>query len=286
MPGNRSDSTPHRSTVSGALGYLDATTARPFNYMHEPPPGTPWQNCDYVMHTVPIADARAGSRRASIEQEGFALVDAPSAVADFRDEAAIRSRYYAEAAELALQVTGAQRAHVFDHQIRRREAGRRALGFGRSGDGSRAAAVGRVHNDYSDASGLKRLALVLDDPDALTGIARFAIVNIWRSIRGPVVDTPLAVCDARTVSARELVAAEIRYPDRTGEIYLVRHSPRHQWHHFAQMDRHEALVFKQYDSQVSGVARFTPHAAFDLPDVPADAPLRESIEIRCLVTYA
>jgi hypothetical protein len=52
------------------------------------------------------------------------------------------------------------------------------------------------------------------------------------------------------------------------------------------MDRHEALVFKQYDSQVSGVARFTPHAAFDLPDVPADAPLRESIEIRCLVTYA
>jgi hypothetical protein len=285
MQGNPSDTGGHRPTVSGALGYLGAGGARPFNYMHEPPPGMPWQNCDYVMHTVPITDARTGSRP-SIEREGFELRDAPSAVADFRDEEAIRARYYAEAAELARQVTGAQHAYVFDHQIRRREAGRPALGFGRSGDGSRAAAVGRVHNDYSDASGLKRLALVLDDPHALSRTARFAIVNIWRSIRGPVVDTPLAVCDARTVSARELVAAEIRYPDRTGEIYLVRHSPRHRWHHFAEMDRHEALVFKQYDSQVSGVARFTPHAAFDLPDVPADAPLRESIEIRCLVTYA
>lgn len=45
------------------------------------------------------------------------------------------------------------------------------------------------------------------------------------------------------------------------------------------------LVFKQYDSRTDGVARFTPHAAFDLPDIPPEAPLRESIEIRCLVVY-
>jgi hypothetical protein len=36
----------------------------------------------------------------------------------------------------------------------------------------------------------------------------------------------------------------------------------------------------------SGVARFTPHSAFDLPDIPPDALLRQSIEIRCLVTYS
>ena len=52
------------------------------------------------------------------------------------------------------------------------------------------------------------------------------------------------------------------------------------------MDRHEALVFKQYDSQMSGVSRFTPHVAFDLPCTPRDAPLRESIEVRVLVTFA
>ena len=36
---------------------------------------------------------------------------------------------------------------------------------------------------------------------------------------------------------------------------------------------------------MSGVARFVPHSAFDLPDIPPDAPLRESIEARCLVLY-
>jgi hypothetical protein len=60
------------------------------------------------------------------------------------------------------------------------------------------------------------------------------------------------------------VAAEIRYPERTGEIYLVRHAARHQWAYFPGMDRHEALIFKQYDSQINGTARFTPHSAFDL----------------------
>jgi len=114
---------------------------------------------------------------------------------------------------------------------------------------------------------------------------RFAIVNIWRSIGGKVVDTPLAVCDARSISVQDLVVADLYYRDRSGELYLVQESPRHRWAYFCEMDCHEALVFKQYDSQVSGVARFTPHSAFDLADIPSDAPLRQSIEIRCLVTY-
>jgi hypothetical protein len=107
----------------------------------------------------------------------------------------------------------------------------------------------------------------------------------WRSVGGKVVDTPLALCDARTVSAEDLVATDMYYPNRVGEIFLVHQSPCHRWAYFSAMDCHEALVFKQYDSQVSGVSRFTPHCAFDLPEIPPDAPLRASIEIRCLVIY-
>jgi hypothetical protein len=36
---------------------------------------------------------------------------------------------------------------------------------------------------------------------------------------------------------------------------------------------------------MSGVARFTPHAAFAHPNAPASTPPRESIEVRCLVVY-
>ena len=273
------------SAVEAGLSYLKHTNERPYNYMYEPPAGTPRENCEYEQHLMSINDARSMSPQPSVHREGFELWDAPSAVTDFLDEAAIVSVYYKEMIELACAVTGARRAYVFDHQVRQRESGRPALTFGRHGDGSRPAAAGRIHNDYSQVSGRTRMANVLNDPGAVAAAGRFSIVNIWRSIKGPILDTPLAVCDARTVRAVDLVPGEVRYPKRTGELYLVEHSPRHRWSYFSAMDRHEALVFKQYDSQVDGVARFTPHSAFDLPDTPPDAPLRESIEIRCLVLY-
>jgi len=135
-------------------------------------------------------------------------------------------------------------------------------------------------------SGQKRFEILPLEERVRARAQRFAIVNIWRSIGGKVVDTPLAVCDACSISVKDLVVADLHYRDRSGELYLVQESPRHRWAYFSEMDRNEALVFKQYDSQVNGVARFTPHSAFDLPDIPPDAPLRQSIEIRCLVTYS
>jgi len=222
----------------------------------------------------------------AIHVEGFELWDAPSAVTDFTDQDAIQSRYYAEAAELAKYVTGADHAHIFDHQVRQREAGRPTLTFGRHGDGSRPGAAGRIHNDYTETSGQKRFEIMPLEERVRARAQRFAIVNIWRSIGGKVVDTPLAVCDACSISVKDLVVADLHYRDWSGELYLVQESPRHRWAYFSEMDSNEALVFKQYDSQVNGVARFTPHSAFDLPDIPPDAPLRQSIEIRCLVTYS
>lgn len=273
------------SGVVAPLSYLRPTTERPRSYAFPPPEGTPWENCAYESRPMPIADVRAAPESPDLDCEGFELWDAPTAVRDFSDEAAIRSIYYREAAELALAATGAQRAYVFDHLVRRREAHLDPLTFGRGGSQGRAAANGRIHNDYSEASGQARFERVLPGVDLAACGGRFAIVNIWRSINGPVRDTPLALCDARTVSALDLVEGDVLYPRRTGEIYLLLHAPMHRWWYASAMDRHEALVFKQYDTQLSGVSRFTPHAAFDLPDVPAGVPRRESIEVRCLVVH-
>ncbi|HEY1103756.1 MAG TPA: CmcJ/NvfI family oxidoreductase [Burkholderiaceae bacterium] len=276
-----------RSThaVAAGMSYLQPTSIRPWSYAYQPPPGTPWENCAYETRQMAIADARSTQQRPTLDREGFSLWDAPTAVQDFLDEPAVKTTYYREAAELALAVTGARQAYVFDHLVRRREADRSALTFGRGSSNGRAATNGRVHNDYTEASGRKRLELVLGNAMAAQHVRRYSIINIWRAINGPVQDTPLAVCDARTLATSDLVEADVRYPRRSGEIYLLLHSPLHRWHYFSRMDRHEALVFKQYDSQVSGVSRFTPHAAFDLPNPPPDAPLRESIELRCLVIH-
>jgi hypothetical protein len=271
--------------VASTLAYLAPTEEAAYTYMYEPPAGVRRENFSYEAGSASIADARALSTPASIEREGFELWEAESAVRDFDDADEVRGVYYREAADLALAVTGAKSAHVFDHLVRRREPGRPALTMGRAGDGSKPSANGRVHCDYSEASGRGRLELVLRSADAIAQVRRYAIVNVWRSIAGPVADTPLAVCDARTVAAGDLVACEIRYQSRTGEIYLVRRSPSHRWFYYPGMDRNEALVFKQYDSSVNAAVRFVPHSDFDLPAVPAGAPLRESIELRCLVVY-
>ena len=270
-------------SVVARLGYLKPGDERPYEYAYEPPAGMPWQNCEYEMRAMRITDARSFSAAPAVHREGFELWDAPSDVTDFGDEQAIVKIYYQEMAELACRVTGATRAYVFDHLVRKREAGRHALTFGRLGSNRKPSSNGRVHNDYTEASGPRRLRLVLKDAGA--AVERYSIVNIWRSIGGPIVDTPLGLFDSRTVSAADLVAGEVRYAGRTGEIYWLTHSSRHRWSYYSAMDRHEALIFKQYDSQVNGVARYTPHAAFDLPDAPPDAPLRESIELRCLVVY-
>src|SRR5205085_3990976 len=45
---------------------------------------------------------------------------------------------------------------------------------------------------------------------------RFAEINLWRPIRGPLLRSPLALCDAQTLSEENLVASDLRYPDRTG----------------------------------------------------------------------
>ena len=271
--------------VTAGLNYLQPSSLRPFSYISAPPPGTPWESGSYELRPMPIADARAATTPPHIEREGFVLRDAPTAVSDFLDDAEVTAVYHREVAELALAVTGGTRAFVFDHLVRQREADRTALSFGRRATHGKAAANGRIHNDYTEDSGRRRLGMVLPDPGEAAAVRRYCIVNVWRSIRGPVLDTPLAVCDARTVTAGDLVAAEVRYPERTGEIYLATHSPAHRWSYFSAMDRHEALVFKQYDSQSGGVSRFTPHAAFDHPDAPAGAPPRQSIEARCLVVF-
>ncbi|WP_334187200.1 CmcJ/NvfI family oxidoreductase [Noviherbaspirillum sp.] len=266
--------------VVGNLGYLAAPRERAFQYMHAPPEGTEQTNCGYDMRPCRISNARLVASSVSLETTGFQLYDAPSMVTDFHDQEQITDNYYREAEEIARHVTGGVKAIVFDHLLRQREKGRPALGMGRHGDGSNPSAVGRVHNDYSERSGKRRLNMVL--PDTHSDFP-FVILNLWRPVSYPAVDTPLAVCDARSFPRRDWLECDIIYPDRKGEIYLGRHSSDHHWYYYPEMHPGEVLAFKTYDSRSDVPARMTPHCAFDDWTAPRDAPPRRSMEVRCLV---
>jgi hypothetical protein len=111
------------------------------------------------------------------------------------------------------------------------------------------------------------------------------VINLWRPIRGPLRDAPLAMCDGHTVARDDLVASDLIYPNRRGETYSVKYNPNHRWFYFPEMTTDEALLLKCYDSATDGRTRFGPHTAFIDQTTPADAPPRESIELRTLVFY-
>jgi len=270
----------HLPHVLGVLNYLAPMAERPRNYTYEPPPGVAQTNAVYEPHALPIFDARSVAGHLSLDEEGLALVEHRSAVTDFYDEDSLRRIYYPEAERLVADAIGASRVLVFDHTIRRRVTGTedRTVGVPRQ-------PVPRVHNDYTEKSGPQRVRDLLGDEADRLLQHRFAVVNVWRPIRGPLRDAPLAVCDARSVAPADFVAADLVYKDRVGETYAVRHNPNHRWLYVPEMRTDEALLLKCYDSAADGRARFAPHTAFEDPTAPADVLPRESIELRTLAFF-
>jgi hypothetical protein len=142
-----------------------------------------------------------------------------------------------------------------------------------------------VHVDYTEQSGPQRVKDLLGEEEAArlaAGGARIIQINVWRPIRGPVERSPLALADAASVRAEDLIATDQVFPDRVGEIYHLAYHPGQRWYYAPLITPDEVLLIKGYDS-LTDRARFTPHGAFDLPGTPEGAPPRESIEVRTLV---
>ena len=192
----------------------------------------------------------------------------------------MRRVYYPEAERLVAEVTGANRVLVFDHTIRRRVAG----GMDRA-PGTPRQPVTSVHNDYTVKSGPQRVRDLMGEEAEELLRHRFEIVNVWRPIRGPLRDAPLAVCDATSVAFADFVPSDLVYRDRTGETYRVRYNPAHRWFYVPEMRVDEAILIKCYNS-AQDKARFTAHSAFEDPTAPKDVLPRESIELRTLAFHA
>ncbi|MBV9118280.1 MAG: hypothetical protein JOY63_13060 [Acetobacteraceae bacterium] len=163
---------------------------------------------------------------------------------------------------------------IFDHTVRN---------GGRNGGREHSR---RVHNDHTVNSAPRRARDHLGaEADELLK-RRFGIVNVWRPIRGPVLDSPLALCDAQSFTDADLIASDLVYPHVRGETSSVEFKPGHRWYYFSEQRADEALLIRVHDSASDGRARLSFHTSFENPLAPADAPPRESIEVRALVFYA
>jgi hypothetical protein len=259
--------------LTATLHYLKRGAEKPVRYVFDPPAGVPQWNGIDDPHEIRIEDARGREREFTIDRNGFQLVHGTSKVADFYAPADEVARvYYPELEALLRGTLGARQVKIFDHTVRNAaRAGAR--------EPSR-----RVHNDHTVNSAPRRVRDHLGDEAAELLKGRFGIVNVWRPIRGPVQDSPLALCDARSFTDADLIASDLVYPHLRGETSSVEYKPGHRWYYFSDMQPDEALLIRVHDSADDGRARLSFHTSFDNPLVP-HAPPRESIEARALVFY-
>jgi hypothetical protein len=266
--------------VETSLSYLVDTGEKPVSYSAEPG-ATPTQHTgQYEERTVIVHNGRPVVDRLSLDRQGFILINHKTKVRDFYNEEEVRSVYYPEMERLVKELTGAAKVLIFDHTLRTEDEATREEKKVRE-------PVRRVHNDYTEWSGPQRVRdlFPVDEAEELLR-HRFAVIQTWRPIRKPVQSAPLAIAEARSLAQKDLIPTERKYPDRVGEIYHITFNPEHRWFYFPNMQRDEALVFKTYDSEKDGRARWTAHASFDDPTSPPDAPPRESIEVRTLAFFS
>jgi hypothetical protein len=264
--------------VKATLHYLARTERKPYLYMFEPPEGVPaaWGELNTVTDVV-VHNARRLPKPPSLDEQGFQFHVQETAVTDFYDERQIVDVYYPELEKLLMKITGAEKVLIFDHTIR-------SIPKIRDGVKGVREPTRHVHNDYTEASGPQRVRDLLPPDEAAQRLKRrFLEVNVWRPIRGPLQDAPLAVCDARSIAPGDRIAADLIYRDRTTETYSFNYSPDHRWYYYPEMAQSEAIIFKGFDSDQGARARFTAHTAFDDPGAPAMVLPRESIEARALI---
>ncbi|MBO0736012.1 MAG: methyltransferase [Alphaproteobacteria bacterium] len=265
-------------TLVAPLNFLVPMAQKPVAYNYEPPPGIPVRTGESEAHQVPIRDARPLAGQLSLDREGFVLLHHRSAVKDFYDEDEIRSAYYPECEQVIKAATGASRVVAFDHIVRN------AVMSAIEGSGIKIPAK-RVHNDYTLSSSPQRVRDLMGEEAEDLLRHRFAIINLWRPIRGPVLESPLTLCDAQSLCEENLIASDLRYPDRTGETYSITYNPNQRYYYFPKMQPDEPVLIRCFDSGLEGAARFSAHTGFDDPTSPPDAPPRESLEVRTLVFF-
>lgn len=230
----------------------------------------------YAYMSANIKDGRPSQHDFKIHKQGFQLVNFPTKISDFENEALVEGAYYDEVKEVVKKITGADDVYVFDHTIR--------LGKAKS----KRKPAHHVHNDYTIRTAHSRAEeRVGKDLFASLAGRRMIQINVWRPLVDIVHRSPLAFCDATTIHKQDLIQTNIHFPDtdHVGEIYALRKATGQSWSYFSEMTHDEVVLIKGYDSLTEGVARFTPHTAFEYPDQDPNIPPRKSIETRTFAFY-
>ncbi|MBL8550140.1 MAG: hypothetical protein JNJ73_09140 [Hyphomonadaceae bacterium] len=235
---------------------------------------------------VEVADVRASGEAPSIEREGLRLGRIDARGVDYGDVHEIGGKWIPAAIDFVKATTGAQWVIPWGHNVRFSNRSEKSLSTPTS------APARHVHSDFSaDFDPAQILHAPKLSPAAAEELRsllrsgaelRWRTFNVWQQISPPPHDTPLALCDARTVLPEDIVVGRGAVGDISVDLCLFRASPRHRWLHVSDMAPGETLIFSGLDPHAGGALKRVPHTAFDHPLCPPGAAPRNSIEVRVL----
>ncbi|KAG8711405.1 hypothetical protein FRC11_002862 [Ceratobasidium sp. 423] len=273
------------SVIETHINYFTppADGSKPYQWVdevEEPP-----RNWTAAQVPVKVENVRGREREFTLDSAGFEFHNIPSREKNFESDESIRAVYYEDSIETLKKLTGASRVVIYDHTIRRPRP------EGTPDDANNRQPVRMAHIDQTHESVKRQIRMHLPEADVPALLSkRYQLINLWRPIKVPAWQLPLALCDFQTVNTStdggDFVPTTLKYKDRNGEIMSVKYNDAHQWKYLAGMTPDEFVLIKCFDSRLDGsVATFTPHTAIDDPTTPSDAPERHSIELRALVFY-
>jgi hypothetical protein len=259
----------------GIIAYSGRDVARPRYYANQHDRG--------LLHMAPTEMDIYSARglETSLDREGFVLLNHHSVVQDFTDATHVNTGHRDEIIKLIGQVSGADQVVVSSPGILRFSEKSELSGQLNNSRPARFA-----HVDISSRTA-QEFAQRAAPPNSK--LRRFAHYNVWRVISQPPQDVPLALCDARSVSQDDLIAADAIFdapgqPEWSFEGLVVAHNPNHRWLWYPDMNPTEVIVFKTNDSDPN-CARCVPHVAFDDQRCGPNVAPRSSLEMRALALW-
>ncbi|KAJ4315975.1 hypothetical protein N0V84_008109 [Fusarium piperis] len=202
---------------------------------------------------------------------------------EFKDRGRVEGIFLREARGVMRDITGTEDVYVIEYKIRRRPLAFPYVNANELESGT--LPVLGAHCDYSGDDAIDRIRYVFGDKAESYLDRPFQLLNLWKPLKGPVRDCPLAVCDPATIDhSRDVCYVDLIDPTNVGELANVHYNAKQSWYYISDQQATEALVFKGYDSREPNVLG-VPHCAFMKDaNVPEDE-VRESIEVRAVAFF-
>ncbi|EME81578.1 uncharacterized protein MYCFIDRAFT_121755, partial [Pseudocercospora fijiensis CIRAD86] len=205
-----------------------------FNLSYLPPPGTQKTNVDHEDIDVTIHDIRPRKDSLSLGREGFQILDLESKLEyeDFFDQEKVQSIFAVELREVLLKSLGASGVLMLVRE------------------GDQPITTAHEKTDYT----IDQVRSLIEEISGtlLSPKVRVQAVNVWKPLKGPVRDWPLALCDASTLNPSEdLQEIDAVFPTGFLEGYTVHYSKGQRWCYISDQKPSEMWLFNIADSASS-----------------------------------